>query len=115
MCCIPSDLTHALNFQEITWTPRDVRHTTPPPANHKTSKMSGKRAKKKPVFWDRDGVNEGKSSLQVVLDWLSTETNYNEWQGSDRNSGNTEEALLKEIVAELRATGDPAPHDSGRP
>ncbi|KAE8968875.1 hypothetical protein PR001_g27662 [Phytophthora rubi] len=77
--------------------------------------MSGKRAKKKPVFWDRDGVNEGKSSLQVVLDWLSTETNYNEWRGSDRNSGNTEEALLKEIVAELRATGDPAPHDSGRP
>ncbi|KAE8898415.1 hypothetical protein PF008_g7071 [Phytophthora fragariae] len=39
--------------------------------------MSVKRAKKKPVFRDRDGVNEGKSSLQGVLDWLSTETNCN--------------------------------------
>ncbi|KAG1710166.1 hypothetical protein DVH05_017172 [Phytophthora capsici] len=69
--------------------------------------MSGKtqRTKKKPIFWDRDGVNEGKSSLQVVLDWLSTETNYNKWRGSDRNSGNTKEALLKEIVSELSAVG----------
>ncbi|GMF82125.1 unnamed protein product [Phytophthora fragariaefolia] len=41
--------------------------------------MSGKRDKKKPVFWDRDGVNEG--------------------------NGNTKEALLKEIVDELGATG----------
>ncbi|KAG7381908.1 hypothetical protein PHYPSEUDO_005490 [Phytophthora pseudosyringae] len=68
---------------------------------------SGKtaRIKRKPIFWDRDGVNDGKSSLQVVLDWLSTETNYNKWRGSDRNNGNTKEALLKEIVAELRAVG----------
>ncbi|KAG7386144.1 hypothetical protein PHYPSEUDO_000576 [Phytophthora pseudosyringae] len=67
--------------------------------------MNGKssRVKKKPIFWDRDSVNEGKSSLQVVLDWLSTETNYNKWRGSDRNNGNTKEALLKEIVAELKA------------
>ncbi|EEY69718.1 uncharacterized protein PITG_06197 [Phytophthora infestans T30-4] len=67
--------------------------------------MRGKaaRVKRKPTFWDRDGVNDGKSSLQVVLDWLSTETNYNKWRGSDRNSGSTKEALLKEIAAELSA------------
>lgn len=59
--------------------------------------MSGKaaRVKRKPIFRDRDGVNDGKSSLQVVLEWLSTETSYNKWRGSDRNSGNTKEALLK--------------------
>ncbi|KAG7390746.1 hypothetical protein PHYPSEUDO_006865 [Phytophthora pseudosyringae] len=69
--------------------------------------MCGKtaRIKRKPIFWDRDGVNDGKSSLQVVLVWLATETNYNKWRGSDRNNGNTKEALLKEIVAELRAVG----------
>ncbi|EGZ25602.1 hypothetical protein PHYSODRAFT_483752 [Phytophthora sojae] len=67
--------------------------------------MSGKtmRAKKNPIFWDRDAVKEGKSSLQVVFDWLSTEINYNKWRGSDRNNGNTKEALLKEIVSEFKA------------
>ncbi|KAG7381701.1 hypothetical protein PHYPSEUDO_005748 [Phytophthora pseudosyringae] len=63
------------------------------------------RVKKKPIFWGRDSVNEGKSSLQVVLDCLSTETNYNKWRSSDRNSGNTKEAVLKEIVAALKAEG----------
>ncbi|KAG7391386.1 hypothetical protein PHYPSEUDO_004921 [Phytophthora pseudosyringae] len=71
--------------------------------NRKTS-----RVKKKPIFWDRDSVNEGKSSLHVVLDWLSTETNYNKWRGSDRNNGNTKDPpppQLKEIVAKLKAEG----------
>ncbi|KAE8895300.1 hypothetical protein PF005_g29004 [Phytophthora fragariae] len=61
--------------------------------------------KKKPIFWDRDAVKEGKSSLQVVLDWLSTEMNYNKWRGSDRINENTKEALLKAIVSELKAVG----------
>ncbi|KAE8888947.1 hypothetical protein PF005_g8333 [Phytophthora fragariae] len=69
--------------------------------------MSGKtmRSKKKPIFWDRDAVKEGKSSLQVVFDWLSTEMNYNKWRVSDRNNGSTKESLLKEIVSELKAVG----------
>ncbi|KAE8912141.1 hypothetical protein PF010_g5287 [Phytophthora fragariae] len=59
--------------------------------------MSGKtmRSKKKPIFWDHDAVKEGKSSLQFVLDWLSTEINYNKWRGSDRINGNTKEAMLQ--------------------
>ncbi|KAE9281908.1 hypothetical protein PF008_g27768 [Phytophthora fragariae] len=61
--------------------------------------------KKKPIFWDRDAVKEGKSSLQVVFDWLSTEMNYNKWRGSDRINENTKEALLKAIVSELKAVG----------
>ncbi|KAE9352675.1 hypothetical protein PF008_g5351 [Phytophthora fragariae] len=58
--------------------------------------MSGKtmRSKKKPIFWDHDAVKEGKSSLQFVLDWLSTEINYNKWRGSDRINGNTKEAMF---------------------
>ncbi|KAE8888948.1 hypothetical protein PF003_g26923 [Phytophthora fragariae] len=56
-------------------------------------------------FPDRDAVKEGKSSLQVVFDWLSTEMNYNKWRGSDRNNGSTKESLLKEIVSELKAVG----------
>ncbi|KAG7380858.1 hypothetical protein PHYPSEUDO_006719 [Phytophthora pseudosyringae] len=80
----------------MTWNPR---------AEDRSMNGKASRVKKKPIFWDRYSVNEGKSSLQVVLDWLSTETNYNKWRGSDRNNGNTKEALLKEILPELKAEG----------
>ncbi|KAI9983683.1 hypothetical protein PInf_007750 [Phytophthora infestans] len=62
--------------------------------------MRGKaaRVKRKPTFWDRDGVNDGKSSLQVVLDWLSTETNYNKWRGNAREIINTIEKQFREAV-----------------
>eukprot|EP00644_Phytophthora_capsici_P000492 jgi/Phyca11/100404/e_gw1.4.1211.1 len=61
---------------------------------------SGKKA---PIFWDSDGVDGGKSSLRVVLEWMTNPANYNKWRGSDRTSGKTKEALLPEIVAQLKA------------
>ncbi|KAF4034994.1 hypothetical protein GN244_ATG13010 [Phytophthora infestans] len=63
---------------------------------------SGKKA---PIFWDSDGVDGGKSSLRVVLEWMTNPANYNKWRGSDRTSGKTKEALLAEIVAQLKAVG----------
>ncbi|KAG1691647.1 hypothetical protein DVH05_026810 [Phytophthora capsici] len=69
--------------------------------------MSGKaaRVKRKAIFWDRDGVNGGKSSLQVVLDWLSTETNYNKGsaivqRGEKRPLAMDDEADLKRLKAD---------------
>ncbi|KAG7393146.1 hypothetical protein PHYPSEUDO_012482 [Phytophthora pseudosyringae] len=66
---------------------------------------SVKPAKKKSIFWDKDGVDGGKSSVDVVIDWMTTEANYNRWRGSDHNNGNTKEALLKESVAALKSVG----------
>ncbi|KAG1706284.1 hypothetical protein DVH05_001432 [Phytophthora capsici] len=63
---------------------------------------SGKKA---PIFWDSDGVDGGKSSLRVVLEWMTNPANYNKWRGSDRTSGKMKEALLAEIVAQLKAVG----------
>ncbi|OWY97172.1 hypothetical protein PHMEG_00032362 [Phytophthora megakarya] len=57
--------------------------------------------KKAPIFWDSDGVNGGKTSLRVILDWMSDQANYDKWRGSDRNSGKTKEALLGEILEQL--------------
>ncbi|KAE9043546.1 hypothetical protein PR002_g3284 [Phytophthora rubi] len=81
--------------------------------------MSGKtmRSKKKPIFWDHDAVKEGKSSLQFVLDWLSTEINYNKWRGTvgieHRTTGDVREKISA-IERQFReAVGFQAQTDSG--
>eukprot|EP00644_Phytophthora_capsici_P017220 jgi/Phyca11/59458/gw1.48.305.1 len=56
-----------------------------------------KRSKKKIIFWDKDGFDGGLPSVEVLLNWMTTEGNYDKWRGSDRNNGNTKEFLLKEI------------------
>ncbi|KAG1710291.1 hypothetical protein DVH05_017295 [Phytophthora capsici] len=64
-----------------------------------------KRSKKKIIFWDKDGFDGGLPSVEVLLNWMTTEGNYDKWRGSDRNNGNTKEFLLKEIVAALKTVG----------
>ncbi|WAR51833.1 hypothetical protein PtB15_1B269 [Puccinia triticina] len=44
------------------------------------------KTKKKPIPWDRDGVDGGKSSIEIVFEWLSTGNNYERWQG-DKEKG----------------------------
>ncbi|OWZ21183.1 hypothetical protein PHMEG_0004300 [Phytophthora megakarya] len=57
--------------------------------------------KKPPIFWASDGVNWGKSSLRVVLEWMTNPANFDKWPGSDHTSGKTKETLLTEIVGRL--------------
>eukprot|EP00644_Phytophthora_capsici_P003063 jgi/Phyca11/102717/e_gw1.7.653.1 len=64
-----------------------------------------KRSKKKIIFWDKDGFDGGLPSVEVLLNWMTKEGNYDKWRGSDRNNGNTKEFLLKEIVAALKTVG----------
>ncbi|ETL81575.1 hypothetical protein L917_18111 [Phytophthora nicotianae] len=64
-------------------------------------RSKNRSGKKKSVFWDKDAVIEGKTSIRLVLNWLTTQGNYDKWRGSDRTNGKTKEALLKEIVADL--------------
>ncbi|KAF4037950.1 hypothetical protein GN244_ATG09965 [Phytophthora infestans] len=63
-----------------------------------TAKNSGKKSN---VYWGKDGVDRGKSSLDVLLDWMMVETNYNRWRGADRTSGNIKKSLVKENMAAL--------------
>ncbi|KAI9980407.1 hypothetical protein PInf_026351 [Phytophthora infestans] len=55
-----------------------------------TAKNSGKKSN---VYWDKDGVDGGKSSLDVLLNWMTIGTNYNRWRGADRT--------VKEIMVAL--------------
>lgn len=70
-----------------------------------TCRGTTRSGKKAPIFWDSDGVNGGKSSLRVVLEWMTNPANYDKWRGSDRTSGKTKEALLTDIVDRLKAVG----------
>ncbi|KAE8966578.1 hypothetical protein PR003_g29430 [Phytophthora rubi] len=67
------------------------------PAMAEVARGTTRAGKKAPIFWDSDGVDGGKSSLRVVLDWMTNPANYDKWRGSDRHNGNTKEALLKQI------------------
>ncbi|ETI53128.1 hypothetical protein F442_03864 [Phytophthora nicotianae P10297] len=63
-----------------------------------TTKNSGKKSN---VYWDKESVDEGKSSLDVLMAGMTVETHYNRWRGADRTSGNTKESIVKEITAAL--------------
>ena len=57
--------------------------------------------KKKRVLWASDGVNGGSSSLQILLDWITTEGNYGKWKGGDEHS------VLTKETSKLTDTLDP--------
>ncbi|KAG9404427.1 hypothetical protein AC1031_004634 [Aphanomyces cochlioides] len=60
------------------------------------------------VAWDADGVATnglpGKSSIDLLLDWLCHLPNYHRWKG-DTQHGVTKEALCTEINSILKANG----------
>jgi len=55
--------------------------------------------KKKRAFWHND--NEGKSSLDLLLDWMTTEGNYSKWKGGYVKK----DAIAKEILFFLKEKG----------
>ncbi|WAQ92570.1 hypothetical protein PtA15_17A51 [Puccinia triticina] len=63
-----------------------------------------KSTKKKAVPWDRDGDNGGDSSMDIVLDWLSSGSNYQQWRG-DLEEGKTKKSLCSEILEIMVASG----------
>ncbi|KAH9473612.1 hypothetical protein Pst134EA_000693 [Puccinia striiformis f. sp. tritici] len=54
------------------------------------------REKKKSILWDRDGVNGGSSSIELVIQWLITGNNYERWRG-DTEEGKSKAQFLSEI------------------
>jgi hypothetical protein len=51
--------------------------------------------------WDNDAVSGGKSSLDVLLDWLTNGSNYMRWKGG-ASGGTTKEKMCSDVVALLR-------------
>ncbi|KAA1097914.1 hypothetical protein PGT21_023875 [Puccinia graminis f. sp. tritici] len=74
-----------------------------PPRRAPAQPMQSK-TKKKAIPWDRDGVNGGESSIDIVLDWLSTGNNYERWRG-DNEKGMTKTRLCSEIVHIMNQKG----------
>jgi len=66
---------------------------------HLNTTNAAKKVRKTHIRWDNDGVNEGPSSLDVLLDWLTSGTNYARWRGD--GDGVTKEVLCSEIQAKL--------------
>ncbi|OAV88743.1 hypothetical protein PTTG_08370 [Puccinia triticina 1-1 BBBD Race 1] len=62
------------------------------------------KTKKKPIPWDRDGVDGGESSIEIVFEWLLTGNNYERWRG-DKEKGKTKTRLCSEIVCEMNLRG----------
>ncbi|KAI7947773.1 hypothetical protein MJO28_009681 [Puccinia striiformis f. sp. tritici] len=68
--------------------------------------------KKKSIPWDRDGINDGPSSIQIVLSWISADDNYERVRqkiGELQSSYNTARDFLKNtgegILAEDEVNG----------
>ncbi|PLW38247.1 hypothetical protein PCASD_19197 [Puccinia coronata f. sp. avenae] len=71
-----------------------------------TSNMApeNKLNKKKAVPWDFDGVDGGSSSVEIVLEWLTTASNYSQWRG-DLEEGKNEKSLSSEIIELMKENG----------
>jgi hypothetical protein len=62
------------------------------------------KGKKPYKSWLKDGVNGGPCSMDVLVHWLSNQSNYAKWRGDDYDRI-PKKALLENILIELRRVG----------
>jgi hypothetical protein len=66
----------------------------------------GGGAKKQRILWDSDSATRGgKTSIAVLLEWLTAPGNYARWRSGKSQFGETREALCSEIKAEMKLHG----------
>jgi hypothetical protein len=69
------------------------------------------RARKVYKSWAKDDVDGGPSSMDILVDWLSTGTNYARWRGKGA-MGASKKSLCAEIQRKMAANGlDRLPKD----
>ena len=56
------------------------------------------------IPWEKDGVDGGKSSMSILLNWLTTSNNYQRWRG-DKAHGTTKKSICSEIIQLMVAQG----------
>ena len=64
---------------------------------------SSTKQQKTPKKWEEDGVEGGPCSMDVLLDWITSGTNYTRWKG-DRD-GISKQTLCGEIVGQMKKAG----------
>jgi hypothetical protein len=67
------------------------------------SSTANARKRKAPQRWNNDGVDGGKSSIDIVLEWISEPRNFSRWKGGV--SKETKDSLCSEILAIMREAG----------
>ena len=65
---------------------------------------SSLKSKKAYTSWSKDGVSGGPSSLDIIVDWLSTGGNYGKWRGNGAD-GVTKKTLAGEVVVKMMESG----------
>jgi hypothetical protein len=64
------------------------------------------RARRPRVLWDSDSTTRGgKTSIAILLEWLTTPGNYARWRDGKSQTGETREALCSEIKQAMRQHG----------
>lgn len=72
----------------------------------RSSSSGGGGAKKQRILWDSDSATRGgKTSIAVLLEWLTAPGNYARWRSGKSQFGETREALCSEIKAEMKLHG----------
>src|SRR3954469_23432856 len=61
------------------------------------------KTRKAPKRWEDDGGEMRPSSIDILINWLTTGVNYARWKGN--SEGTTKEALCGEIVGLMKAAG----------
>jgi hypothetical protein len=63
-----------------------------------------KQPKKKAIPWERDGVDGGDSSMTILLNWITSDSNYQRWRGNTEHR-KTKKSLCSEILEILKENG----------
>ena len=62
--------------------------------------------KRKTIPWDKDNVTENSpSSMQILLEWITTEGNYARYRGADSTNGSTKLVICKEVTNLIAKAG----------